>query len=159
MVKCLGNVTFKNMIGWPIFRFLSYPISFLFPGYLSFKAVLSNESCDDSKWLSYWLLVAFLFLIEVVFDLIVNSFPFYFEIKCVLLMWLQWNSARNAWYLFEHFFEPVFSYYEPHIDAFLEKYSQSAERIFKKVKSAVDAGMASAIRNEAEKKLVRSVPK
>ena len=117
------------MIGWPIFKFLSYPISFLFPGYLSFKAVLTPEGDDDTRWLCYWVIVAFLFFVEVSLSLVVSLIPFYYEIKCALLMVLQWQTAKRSEEIFNKFFKPLMTSVEPQVDEFINKYSQQALQI------------------------------
>lgn len=145
------------MIGWPIFRFLSFPISFLFPGYLSFKAVLTEGGDDDTRWLCYWVIIALLFFFETTFSLIVASFPFYYEFKCVLLMILQWNSAAIPSDIFHNWLEPLLTYVEPTIDAFLERYSQKAIALAKKGKGAVDKAVQDAARAEAEKAIKEKI--
>ena len=117
------------MIGWPIFKFLSYPISFLFPGYLSFKAVLSPGGDDDTRWLCYWVIVAFLFFVEISLSLFVSLIPFYYEIKCALLMVLQWQTAKRSEEIFNKFFEPLLTSVEPQVDKFINKYSQQAFQV------------------------------
>lgn len=117
------------MIGFPISRFLSYPISFLLPGYRSFKAVLSDGGDDDTMWLCYWLICAFLLAFESLCSFIVASFPFYFELKCVVLCFLQADTTKLSFQLFNKFIEPLLTSVEPQIDAFLDKYSQQAVSI------------------------------
>ena len=117
------------MIGFPIFRFLSFPLSFLFPGYRSFCAVMSEDSADDVNWLSYWLVYAFIQFFEITCSIIVATFPFYYELKCVFIMLLQAKNAKLASNLYNKFLGPVLVTYEPAIDAFIEKYSHQAVAI------------------------------
>jgi hypothetical protein len=124
------------MIGWPIARFLSYPITFLIPGQKSFVAVLTPGGKDDTRWLSYWLVCAFWGVFEAVFEPLLASIPFYYELKCLILLYLQSNSARPAWELFHNVCGPVLRYYEPEIDKFLDEYSQHAARIQRTAKAA-----------------------
>ena len=117
------------MIGWPVSQFLTYPIAFLFPGYLSFKTVLSKGSDDDTRWLCYWLIVALFFFAEVALSFLIKLIPFYFEMKCVVLFYLQWNSAKKAKYIYDTWLEPLLTYIEPTVDAFIDRYSQQALEI------------------------------
>lgn len=117
------------MIGFPIFRFLSFPLSFLFPGYRSFCAVMSENNDDDENWLSYWLVYAFVQFFELAFTIVVATFPFYYELKCVFIMLLQAKNAKLAHKLYKKFLGPVLETYEPAIDAFIDKYSQQAVAI------------------------------
>ena len=117
------------MIGFPISQFLSYLISFLFPGYKSFRAVLSDTSDDDTRWLTYWVVYAFVQYIETAFSLIVATFPFYYEFKCFFLLLLQMNDAALSQRLYEQFLGPVLESFEPQLDKFIQKYSQEAVTI------------------------------
>lgn len=117
------------MIGWPIFKFISFPISFLFPGYRSFCAVVSEGGDDDTRWLCYWLICGFLFFFEAAAALVLNTIPFYYEIKCIALLILQYNSAEKAEKIFNKFLGPAIHYYEPALERFIASYSQQAEKI------------------------------
>ena len=124
-------------VGWPISQFLSYPISFLFPGYKSFLAVMSEGSSDDTRWLTYWVMCGLLFLFEAAFSIIPEHFPLYYELKCVILLFLQYDTARPAYKLYMKYVEPLLKKAEPHIDKFLEQYSQQAVKIQHKAKEQV----------------------
>ena len=75
-------------VGWPISQFLSYPISFLFPGYKSFLAVMSEAGDDDTRWLCYWVLCGLLFFFEAALSVVPEHFPLYYELKCLVLLFL-----------------------------------------------------------------------
>jgi hypothetical protein len=68
-------------------------------------------------------------LVEATISLVIEYFPLYYELKCVLLICLQWNDALLAFDLYEKYVKPVLKRYEPAIDKFLEEYSQSASKI------------------------------
>ena len=127
------------MIGWPIFQFLSYPIAFLFPGYNSFKAVITKDGKDDTRWLCYWMSYSIIYFIETLFSLIVASFPFYYELKCAFLIYLQWDTARLAEKLYQKYLRSTLKKWEPSIDDFINKYSQQAVEMHKTVRNKVAA--------------------
>jgi receptor expression-enhancing protein 5/6 len=114
------------MIGWPIGRFISYPIAYLSPGAKSFRAVMTNRSGDDTRWLAYWLVVAWFMMFEVLLPHVLVSFPFYYECKCLLLLYLQSDCARPAYRLYRNAIGPFLKIYESRIDAFLNTYSNTA---------------------------------
>lgn len=88
-----------------------------------------DESDDDTMWFCYWLICAFLLAFESLCSFIVASFPFYFELKYVVLCFLQADTAKLSFQLFNKFIEPLLTSVEPQIDAFLDKYSQQAVSI------------------------------
>ncbi|KAH0794211.1 TB2/DP1, HVA22 family protein [Histomonas meleagridis] len=125
------------MIGWPIFRFISFPLTFLFPGYRSFIAVVSEGSDDDFRWLCYWLVCAFLLLIEAAASFLLNTIPFYYELKCIFLLALQYDTAKLAAEIYNKFLGPAIKHYEPALDKFIASYSQQAEKIKHNAKAQV----------------------
>jgi receptor expression-enhancing protein 5/6 len=131
------------MIGWPISRFLSYPISFLIPSRRSFRAVLTPGGSDDIRFLSYWLVLAFWSIFESVFDPLIASIPFYYEAKCIFLLYLQSKNGRPAWEFFHSACGPILQYYEPQIDAFMAKYSQHAAKIQRQAQAAATEAIIS----------------
>jgi hypothetical protein len=114
------------MIGWPVGRFLSYPIAYFLPGYKSFCAVMTDRSTDDTRWLSYWLVVVGFLAVEVMLPFIILAFPFYYELKSAILLYLQSDDARPAFKLYYYALAPIFKRYEPTIDAFINTYSTQA---------------------------------
>lgn len=122
------------MIGFPIFRFLSFPISFLFPGYKSFRAVISKDDGDDTRWLIYWVICGAIFFLEAALGFVIQYVPFYYEIKCAFLLVLQWDSAKLANQLYQTYIGPFLDKAEPKIDEFIESYSQQAVMLERRAK-------------------------
>lgn len=56
-------------------------IGFVYPAYMSMKALESPQKDDDTKWLTYWVVYACFSVIEYFSDLIVGWFPLYWLIK------------------------------------------------------------------------------
>ena len=71
-------------------------VSFVYPGYMSVKAILSKESEDDQRWLKYWVLVSGLMVFQVVGDWVLCWLPGYCLAKAVLLIWCQAPLPDNG---------------------------------------------------------------
>lgn len=56
-------------------------IGFVYPAYMSMKALESPSKDDDTKWLTYWVVYACFSIIEYFSDFIVGWFPLYWLIK------------------------------------------------------------------------------
>ena len=136
------------MIGFPISRFLSFPISFLFPGYKSFAAVMSKDGNDDTRWLMYWVICGIIFFVEAALSFIIRYVPFYYELKCVFLLLLQWDSAKFAEQVYTAYLSPFLKKAEPKIDEFVEKYSQQAVILERKAKEEAAKQMLKAVVKE-----------
>lgn len=56
-------------------------IGFVYPAYMSMKALESPLKEDDTKWLTYWVVYACFSIVEYFSDLIVGWFPLYWLMK------------------------------------------------------------------------------
>jgi receptor expression-enhancing protein 5/6 len=91
-------------------QFLTNVAGFVIPGYYSMEALFSVSKTDDTQWLTYWVVFAFL----TVFESAVNAvywFPFYYTFKFVLVLWLALPMTGGAQIVFHSFMQPVFSRY------------------------------------------------
>ncbi|KAF2841633.1 hypothetical protein M501DRAFT_929744 [Patellaria atrata CBS 101060] len=97
---------FFNIAG----EFLVNTAGFLIPAYYSLNALFSASKIDDSQWLTYWVVYAFL----TVFESAVNAvywFPFYYTFKFVLVIWMALPQTAGAQVVFRSLIHPVFSRY------------------------------------------------
>jgi receptor expression-enhancing protein 5/6 len=111
---------------------------------------MSERSDDDTRWLCYWVICGVFFLIEAIFSLAIEYIPLYFEMKCVFLIALQWKGARYAEYLYNTYLRGIFDRFEPTIDDFLERYSQSAVKIQKVAEAKVTEAALDAVRKKGD---------
>jgi len=91
-------------------QFLTNIAGFVIPGYYSLEALFSIGKSDDTQWLTYWVVFAFL----TVFESAVNAvywFPFYYTFKFLLVLWLALPITSGAQIVFRSFIQPVFSRY------------------------------------------------
>jgi len=94
-------------------EFLVNTIGFILPAYYSLDALFSTGSADDTQWLTYWVVYAFL----TVFESAVNAvywFPFYYTFKFVAVLWLALPQTNGAQVVFGSFLHPVFAKYFSH---------------------------------------------
>ncbi|CAI6333478.1 unnamed protein product [Periconia digitata] len=99
-------LVFFNIAG----AFLVNIAGFAIPGYYSLAALFSSSKVDDTQWLTYWVVFAFL----TVFESAVNAvywFPFYYTFKFVLVLWMALPQTGGAQIIFRSFLQPVFSRY------------------------------------------------
>jgi len=97
---------FFNIAG----QFLTNLAGFAIPGYYSLEALFSATKADDTQWLTYWVVFAFLTLFESTVNA-VYWFPFYYTFKFVLTLWLALPSFGGAQIVFRSFLQPVFARY------------------------------------------------
>ena len=83
------------MIPQFIGRFVEASI-LLYAGLKSFKAIKSNDSNDDTQWLTFWLLYTIFEFATTVTDLFAGFIiPFYVELKIFFLVFLGVGGGAN----------------------------------------------------------------
>lgn len=89
---------------YPGFRII---FTIIYPAYRSFKAVRNKNLKEYLKWIVYWIVYAFFTCIELLTDALMSWFPFYFEIKVIILIWLLGPSSRGAMKLYKLCIHPL----------------------------------------------------
>lgn len=71
-------------------------IGFVYPAYISVKAIESADKDDDTEWLMYWVVFAAFSVCEFFSDIFLSWFPFYFLAKCIFLLWCMAPITNNG---------------------------------------------------------------
>ena len=87
-------------------------VSFLYPAYMSFKTIDSQNRADDMQWLTYWVVFSFISIIENVANFIVDLVPFYYALKVVFFIWLYHPKFCGAGLVYTQVIKPFLL---PHI--------------------------------------------
>jgi len=91
-------------------QLLTNVAGFIVPGYYSLDAIFSTGKADDTQWLTYWVVFAFLTVFESIISA-VYWFPFYYTFKFAFLLWLSLPQTQGASIVFRSFIQPVFARY------------------------------------------------
>jgi len=102
-------LVFFNIAG----EFLVNFAGFIIPGYYSLEALFSTSKTDDTQWLTYWVVYAFLTVIESMISA-VYWFPFYYTFKFILVLWMALPQTGGAQILFRSVIQPIFSRFFSH---------------------------------------------
>ncbi|KAH0538737.1 ER membrane protein DP1/Yop1 [Glutinoglossum americanum] len=97
---------FFNIAG----QFLVNTAGFILPAYYSLNALFTVGKADDTQWLTYWVVYAFLTVFESAISA-VYWFPFYYTFKFVLVMWLALPQTNGAQIVFRSLIHPIFARY------------------------------------------------
>jgi receptor expression-enhancing protein 5/6 len=94
-------------------EFLVNTIGFVIPAYYSLHALFTAGTADDTQWLTYWVVYAFLTVFESGISA-VYWFPFYYTFKFILVLWMALPQTNGAQIVFRSLLEPVFAKYFAH---------------------------------------------
>merc|ERR1711862_296493 len=89
-ISCLKIIHYSEaMIPGVLIMPLRLVLGTLYPAYASYKAVRTKDVKEYVKWMMYWIVFAIFTSVETFADIFVAFwFPFYYEVKILLLIWL-----------------------------------------------------------------------
>jgi len=97
-------LVFFNIAG----EFLVNTAGFAIPAYYSLEALFTSGKADDTQWLTYWVVYAFLTVIESAINA-VYWFPFYYVFKFIFVIWMALPQTNGAQVVFRSFIQPLFA--------------------------------------------------
>ena len=83
--------------------------TFLWPCYLSYKALESEQGMDDKRWLTYWVAFAFIFCFDEVFRRILFFVPFYGIIRIAGLVYIYYIRKDGTQLFYDKVVSPIFN--------------------------------------------------
>ncbi|XP_076161295.1 uncharacterized protein LOC143143636 isoform X2 [Ptiloglossa arizonensis] len=111
--------TLTYLLLYPIFRLV---FGNLYPAYASYKAVRTKNVKEYVKWMMYWIVFALFTCAETFTDLFFSFwFPFYYEIKTILVVWLLSPATKGSSILYRRFVHPALIRREAEIDEALAR--------------------------------------
>lgn len=87
-------------------QFLTNLAGFILPGYYTFNALFTPSRVDDTQYLTYWVVFAFLSVLEAGVA-VTYWLPFYYIFKFVLLMWLGLPQFGGSEVIFRSVLQPL----------------------------------------------------
>lgn len=106
------------MIGSFITGALTLVLGYAYPAYDCYKTVeLNRPEVEQLRfWCQYWILLAFLTVLERVGESFVSWLPMYSEAKLAFIVYLWYPKTRGTAYVYESFFKPYIAKHETEID-------------------------------------------
>uniref|UniRef100_A0A8C3S0U8 Receptor expression-enhancing protein n=1 Tax=Chelydra serpentina TaxID=8475 RepID=A0A8C3S0U8_CHESE len=102
-------------------------IGFVYPAYISIKAIESANKDDDTMWLTYWVVYGVFSVAEFFSDTFLYWFPFYYAGKCLFLVWcmapVSWNGSQV---LYQNVIRPFFLKHHRIVDSVISDLSGRA---------------------------------
>ncbi|KAG7221210.1 hypothetical protein INR49_017427 [Caranx melampygus] len=124
-------------------------IGFLYPAYISIKAIESATKEDDTKWLTYWVVYGVFSVAEFFADIFLSWFPFYYIGKCAFLVWCMAPTPSNgSVQIYTRIIRPFFLKNEGKIDAVMQNLKDKASEATDKIKDEAKKATANLIFEE-----------
>ncbi|XP_042588033.1 receptor expression-enhancing protein 5 [Cyprinus carpio] len=124
-------------------------IGFVYPAYISIKAIESATKEDDTKWLTYWVVYGVFSIAEFFADIFLSWFPFYFLGKCAFLVWCMAPTQSNGSVLiYTRIILPFFLKNEAKIDNVMKDITDKASEAADKFKDEAKKATANLIFEE-----------
>ncbi|XP_058802924.1 uncharacterized protein LOC131670929 isoform X2 [Phymastichus coffea] len=110
------------MISSIVSRLVILVFGTLYPAYASYKAVRTKNVKEYVKWMMYWIVFALFTCAETFTDVFFSFwFPFYYEIKIILVLWLLSPATKGSSILYRRFVHPALCRREAEIDEALAR--------------------------------------
>ncbi|EEY61946.1 uncharacterized protein PITG_13919 [Phytophthora infestans T30-4] len=108
-------------------------VGFIYPAYMSFKAINTPGTTDDTQWLTYWVVYSFFNLTESITDLVLSWVPFYFFIKIAFLVWSYHPSTQGSNVIYNTLIKPYVAPHVGQIDSALKRGEDAAKKLAAKI--------------------------
>ncbi|XP_028828403.1 receptor expression-enhancing protein 5 [Denticeps clupeoides] len=124
-------------------------IGFVYPAYVSIKAIESPAKDDDTLWLIYWVVYGVFSVAEFFADIFLSWFPFYYILKAAFLLWCMAPTSSNGSVLiYTRIIRPFFLKNEAKIDSVVKDIKDKASEATDKFKEEAKKATANIIFEE-----------
>jgi len=87
-------------------RAITNLVAFVYPAYMSIKAIHTEDKTDDTLWLAYWLWYGLFALVESITDVLFFWIPMYELLKMGFYIFLYAPNIRGALLLYSKLIAP-----------------------------------------------------
>jgi len=122
------------MISAILSRVIILAFGTLYPAYCSYKAIRTKNVKEYVRWMMHWVVFSCFVTVETFSDVFLSWFPFYYEIKVLIVFWLLSPMTKGSSILYKKFIHPKLSRHEQEIDEYI---NQAKEKGYKAV---IEAG-------------------
>lgn len=102
-------------------------IGFIFPAYMSFKAIESPSLSDDKQWLTYWVVFSFCTVTDSFLGFLTSAIPFFYFIKLAFFVYLFHPRTQGASLIYNKLIRQMLTKYEANIDKKIETIKNQVE--------------------------------
>jgi receptor expression-enhancing protein 5/6 len=100
--------------------YLTQLIAVLYPAFMSFISLESDDAGLEKQWLTYWVVYGAFSILDQFAGVILSFIPFYYFLKVAFLVWCMHPSTHGATIVYDTYILPYYNEYEGQINE-LEK--------------------------------------
>ncbi|KAE8726962.1 putative HVA22-like protein g [Hibiscus syriacus] len=106
------------MLGDFLTRLLVLIFGYAYPAFECFKKVEKNRvEIDELRfWCKYWILVAFITVLERITDIFISWLPMYGEMKLGFFIYLWYPKTKGTVFVYDAIFRPFMAEHETEVD-------------------------------------------
>jgi len=116
-----------------------------YPVYKSFEALKTNTYDDDKKWLTYWVVYGFIMVVEPLFDVLIQMFPYYKPLKLVFFVYLIHGETNGYLQVYHYVLVPLLSQFDKNIEDALENVNKTVGDVTRKVQERAYDGIKNVV--------------
>lgn len=109
---------------------LTSSVGFLYPAYMSFKAIESKDTRDDTQWLTFWVVYCVCTIFDPLINAVLYFLPFYYVFKLAFYIYLFHPKSKGASVIYFLGVKSLLKKVEENID----KAERAVEREFESTK-------------------------
>lgn len=109
---------------------IAFLVGFLYPAYMSFKALESKDSSeDDEHWLTYWVVFGSMNVFDKVINFVLSFIPFLSLVKIGFYVYLFHPKTKGALTIYRTLLRPTLTKYQDKIDAKINDIGAAAQKV------------------------------
>jgi len=113
-------------------------MGFLYPAYMSFKALETDGDDDDKQWLTYWVVFVFVDFLDDILGMVLSMIPLYHLFKMVFYIYLFYPKTKGALKIYHLLIRPLLKKYEGDVDSLLKKGEDAKNKIEEEVNKKIN---------------------
>lgn len=117
--------------------YITTMIGVLYPAFMSFVALETEDTEDDKLWLTYWVVYGAFQIVDQFAGFILALIPFYFFLKLLLMVYMFHPTTQGAKWVYDNILQKYVKTYRGQVEEAINNVQDQAADQFNKAKANV----------------------